>query len=535
MKHILLILFTACTVILSGCGGKNASIPSSYTDSNKEPVIYPEYAGVTVPSNIAPLNFAIEEEADDYVTSLKSGNQEVIIGGQSVIISTDDWNALKNASNKITVEVYTNKDGNWTRHKAFNIMVSKDEIDPYISYRLISPSYVTYENLTINQRCLENFDESLIYGNMINTQEKDGQCINCHSYQNYDPNKMQFHIRQHKGGTLVYYDGKMEKIDLKVEGGISAGVYPAWHPTLPLIAYSTNHTGQTFHTYDPQKIEVQDTYSDLILYDIKAHEVLPLENDSNDLDCFPYWSPDGKYLYYCSAHYEQNDMTATKEMDLINNYQNVHYNLYRRSFNASSRSFGDREMVFDADTTHSATLPRISPNGRYLLFTLGDYGVFHIWHSSSDLYMMDLKTGKTRCVTEVNSPDVDSYHSWSSNGKWIIFSSRRYDGNFTRPFIAHFNEDGTFDRPFELPQEDPRYHQMFLRSYNIPEFMKGPVTISPKDFAEVIAGDSIKASLNETAKKNVKTNAVTGATKQSTDASTGATKQKADASTGADI
>ena len=505
-------------VLISSCS-ESVSVPSTFTDSQSAYSIYPDYKDVTVPINIAPLNFAIEEEADDYVTRLKSGSTEVVIGGQSVQIAPTDWEALKAADSKhITVEVFTQKGGKWTRHNPFLINVVQDKIDPYISYRLISPSYVTYENLTLNQRCVENFDETLIYGNMINTDEKNGQCINCHTSQNGNPNRTQFHIRQHMGGTVINMDGDIKKVDMKVDGVISAGVYPAWHPTADLIAYSVNKTGQTFHTYDTQKIEVQDTYSDLVLYDIKKNEVMTLECDTNDLDCFPAWDNEGKYLYYCSAHYEKIDSSPakTKEMDLIENFEKVHYNLYRRSFDLKSMKFGPRELVYDCADTCSATLPRISPDGRYLLFTRGDFGVFHIWHNSADLYLMDLKTRQTRCATELNSPEVESYHTWSTNGKWIVFSSRRYDGNFTRPFFAYLKEDGTFTKPFELPQENPRYHQEFLRSYNVPEFLTGPVGATVYQLAEAGSVEATKATKSAlSAPSGTITDANTGASTQS--------------------
>lgn len=80
---------------------------------------------------------------------------------------------------------------------------------------------------------------------------------------------------------------------------------------------------------------------------------------------------------------------------------------------------------------------------------------------------------------------------WSSNGRWIIISSRRNDGTFTRPFIAHVDKEGHATKPFELPCEDPNYHREFMRSYNIPEFMKGPVTITPQTFADVFKGDAV--------------------------------------------
>ena len=122
------------------------------------------------------------------------------------------------------------------------------------------------------------------------------------------------------------------------------------------------------------------------------------------------------------------------------------------------------------------------------MFTLGNYGVFHIWHHEADLYLMDLRSGEVRAMDEINSDDTESYHSWSSNGRWVIFSSRRDDGGYTRPFIAHIGADGKGSRPFELPQANPDYHRQFLKSYNIPEFMRGPVNHSPQEFANVLKG-----------------------------------------------
>lgn len=131
----------------------------------------------------------------------------------------------------IGIEVFVEHDGQWTRHQPFQIHVAEETIDPYLSYRLISPSYVTYRDLTLNQRDLTNFDESVIYGNMMNTDVEHAQCINCHSYQNYNPRRMQFHVREDRAGTVIAYDGTLVKANLKTDSLISGGVYPAWHPT----------------------------------------------------------------------------------------------------------------------------------------------------------------------------------------------------------------------------------------------------------------------------------------------------------------
>jgi hypothetical protein len=103
--------------------------------------------------------------------------------------------------------------------------------------------------------------------------------------------------------------------------------------------------------------------------------------------------------------------------------------------------------------------------------------------------MLNLATGECKPMEGINSDDTESYHSWSSNGRWMVVSSRREDGNFTRPFLAHVDKQGRASKPFALPQADPDYHRQFMKSYNIPEFISGPVEITPQRFADVLKNE----------------------------------------------
>ena len=483
----ILLLIGCCCLMAVACGPK---IPAAYTDSDALPRIYPDYREVTIPVNIAPLTFELDEEADEMVARYKVGDQEIVCADK-MQPDMDDWRSMidKAKGGAISVDVYVRRGEQWTHCKPFNIYVSPDSIDSYLSYRLIPPSFVSYEALTISQRCLENYDESVIYDNMLCGFEKEGQCINCHHYQQYNPERMQFHARQKSGGTVIAYDGKLKKVNMKNDSILSAGVYPAWHPWLNLIVYSTDKTHQNFHTTHSDKIEVYDAASDIIAYDVEKGEVTNLENDTTEFEVFPAWAPDGRTLYYCSAHFDR-DSSVSRISDVINRYQELKYNIYKKSFDPDTRQFGPHELVFSADSLDkSAVLPRISPDGRFLVFTLATYGYFHIWHHDADLWMMDLQTGACGPMNEVNSNDTESYHTWSSNGRWLVVSSRRDDGTFTRPFFAHIDKNGHASKPFELPCADPDYHRQFLRCYNIPEFMKGPVTISPQTFADLLKGE----------------------------------------------
>ena len=483
------ILYIGLCLAMMGCSGP--SVPEVFTESRDLPKIYPDYTNVTIPMNIAPLTFELDEVVDEMIARYAVGDKELVFEGKAQP-QMDDWRVLTEMAKggAMTVDVYARRADQWTHYKPFNIFVSPDSIDSYLSYRLIYPSFVDYKTLTISQRCLENYDESVIYDNVLCGLEKDRQCINCHNYQQYNPERMQFHARQNFGGTIIAYDGHIKKVDMKNDSILSAGVYPAWHPWLKLIVYSTNMTAQSFHTTHHNKIEVYDSESDLIAYDIDKGEVTNLENDANELEVFPAWAPDGKTLYYCSAHFEWKDSALTKVDEIIKRSQEIKYNIYRKRFNPETMAFGPRELVFSADSLNkSATLPRISPDGRYLMFALAEYGVFHIWHHDADLWLLDLQTGQARALQEINSPDTESYHSWSSNGKWVVFSSRRDDGTYTRPFFAHIDNNGHGTKPFELPSADPDYHRQFMRCYNIPEFMHGPVTTKPQTFAEILKGE----------------------------------------------
>ena len=490
MKLHKFILFSFTGVILLAACSTN--LPTEYDEKDELPKIYPDYVDVTIPANIAPLTFELDEEADGMIARYQKDGVEVICEDK-MQPSKSQWKQLTAQAGDIDVDVFVRHGDRWTHYRPFSITVSPDSIDPWLSYRLIPPSYISYEALTISQRCLENYDERVIYDNILCGFEVDGQCINCHHYQQYNPERMQFHARQNHGGTLIAYEGKMKKVNMKSDSILSAGVYPAWHPWLKLIVYSTDQTNQNFHTLSRNKVEVYDSKSDLIAYNIDTNEVTNIENRDDELEVFPAWAPDGRTLYFCSAHFVHNDSIKDLTADIVANYDKLHYNIYKKSFDPETMQFGPRELVLDAEALNlSAALPRISPDGRWMIFTMAKFGHFHIWHHDADLWMMEVKSDGVKTaqpITAVNSDDTESYHSWSSNGRWLVVSSRRDDGTFTRPFFAHVDKEGHWSKPFELPQQDPDYHRQFLRSYNIPEFMHGPVKIAPQTFADVLKGE----------------------------------------------
>lgn len=488
IKFIATALSVCLAYMLDSCG--TASVPTENVEAGDGEIrITPDYTDLVVPPNIAPMNFEIAMPGEEYVVRVTgAGGESIVAAGNVIQWDKDKWHALLDAGKggDLQYEVYVRNDDKWKLYE-FSNHVAQEEIDPYLSYRLIEPAFVHYGGMTINMLDLTSFDEEVVYNTPEPCDERRGQCINCHVPRNqYADGSSQFHVRKTKGGTVVMSGDSVLKVNLKTDSTLSAGVYPAWHPTLDLIAYSTNDTQQQFFSTGERKVEVFDKASDLILYDMKTHEVSNIAADPGLMETFPGWSPDGRKIYYSVARYPDGVTPGTVK----DNYDKIRYDIVSREFDPDRRTFSEPDTVVHATASGmSALLPRVSPDGKYLLYCLAPFGTFHIWHKDSDLYMMDLTTGESRPLSCANSTDTDSYHSWSSNSRWIVFSSRRDDGSYTRPYIAYIAADGTDSKAFVVPQESPEYYSHLMKSYNVPEFFNAPCRYSRHDIVSALDRD----------------------------------------------
>ena len=149
----------------------------------------------------------------------------------------------------------------------------------------------------------------------------------------------------------------------------------------------------------------------------------------------------------------------------------------RVPYDMEKDAWGRPEPVLTAaQTGMSISEPRASPDGRYLLFCMSAYGGFPVYQPSSDLYLMDLRSGQHRRL-QCNSDASESWHCWSSNSRWIVFSSKRDNGWLARPYFSYIDAQGREHKPFLLPQKDPAFYDTWLKTYNVPELTTGPITM----------------------------------------------------------
>lgn len=456
------------------CAFFSLLICTSFAYAHICPRTNPDLEGITIPVNIAPLHFRLTNVPRKSAAVFSAGNTSVRVRTRRnglVAIGRKSWSKLtyKAAGSSIQVTVYVCEKGAWAEYMCFEIHVSEDKIDPVVVYRLVEPGYELWNHMGIFQRDLESFRERKI----VHNDALEGACINCHSFCNRNPSRFLFHMRVKNGGTYVVNDGNIEKLNTKTEHTISALVYPSWHPSGRFVAFSVNDTKQSFHTTDPNRIEVFDRASDVVVYDMESHEIIscPSLSSEDKFETFPTFSPDGRTIYFCSA----------QSRDMPSGYDKVAYSLCSIEFDPVTRTFGNEVKNIYQD--RNVSFPRVSPDGRFILMTISSYGNFSIWHKDADLVLLDLADNSVKPIECLNSCDVESYHCWSSTGRWVIFSSRRDDGLYTRPYIGHIDKNGVASKPFPLPQKDPAFYDSFMKSYNIPEFVSGPVTIGERQIS----------------------------------------------------
>jgi hypothetical protein len=486
--------YMVCFIILLIAISCSKRMPE-FVELNQNVAMNPDYTSVTIPPNIAPLNFRINEKADGYLVRFHNpGGIDFIVHSKDgrVKIPMKKWRSLLSASvsKDFYMDVIIKRSEQWQKFNTVTNHVASDSIDKYLVFRLIDPEFETWNVMGLYQRNIENFRETPLLLNRVS----DGNCMNCHTFCRNSSRTMTFHMRSEHAGTVIYRNNKLTKINTKTDSTIAPGMYPAWHPSGKYIAFTNNRIVQSYHAIPGRTVEVFDTLSNIVVYDVSKNIITSCRtlSDPDHLETFPTWSPDGRYLYYCCSdkHFIRNPDYES----IMDAHSRIRYDLLRIAFDEENCSFGDVDTILKvSDQVCSVSFPRISPDGRYILFCKSEHGNLTIWHPDSDLYLLDLITGKTT-RPEINSNKSDSFHSWSSSGRWIVFSSRRDDGLlYTRPYFAYFDTSGQAHKPFVLPQKSTELYFKIMKSFNLPEFVTSRIELNPRKFAGIIKAQAVNA------------------------------------------
>jgi len=450
------------------------------------PRINPDYCGTVLPPNIAPLNFLVQENGSNYcvkISSKQGHTIEIFSRSPKIVIPQKPWHKLLNANKaeQLSFDVFVKTpNGPWNRFAPIINKIARENIDGHLIYRNIRPVYSTGET-SIHQRNLQNYDDTPI----LSSKHVRGACINCHTFCGNRTDKMFLGVRSRtkSSSTILVQDDEVRKVATKFG-------YTSWHPSGQLALYSINKVQQFFHLARNEVRDVVDLDSALFYYNVASNTVRtsPKFSKKDQLENFPAWSPDGRYLYFCSAPMLWSDRDKVPP----ENYEKVKYDLLRISYDLESDQWGELETILSAqDTGLSILQPRISPDGRWLLFCMCEYSCWASYHADSDLYLIDLKAAQKTGRYEyrrldINSDQSESWHSFSSNSRWIAFSSKKGNGLFTRTYLAYLDEEGKFYKAFLLPQKDPTFYDSCLWTHGVPELVVEPVRVTKEKLGRVV-------------------------------------------------
>ena len=211
----------------------------------------------------------------------------------------------------------------------------------------------------------------------------------------------------------------------------------------------------------------------LAVYDRQTKKMSPL-NGADDKDYSqtnPHFSPDGKQLLFARAKaldaskfpYPERMPSSEQKRRFVHGREKFCFDLYKMDFNEGK---GGKATAVKgaANNGLSNYFPRFSPNGRFIVFCQSKG--FMLNQPDATLYILDTKGKGLARKMKCNFPDaMNSWHSFSPNGKWLVFAAKS-EGAFTQLWLTHIDKDGNDSVPVHLDGYVGKE-----RAANIPEFV----------------------------------------------------------------
>ena len=449
---------------------------------NRPPTLFPYSYGTIIPPNIAPLNFIIKENGERFFVSISKNEGpgiEIASRAPAITIPPKKWRELlgtaKGLPIGITVYCYANK--TWRRYETMWDTVSVDSIDRYVAYRKI-PVCKDWTYMGLYQRNIQDFNEQMVFHNL-----KNGICFNCHSFRNNNAGDMVVEVRSKSAGTpmllgnLINGKSNLRAVNTKTAFSTGKAGFTSWHPSKDLLAFSMNRFEMLFNSAGSEPRGVFDVAGDVALFDYARNKVIncPDLSQKDRIETMPEWSKDGRFLYFCSAPQQPEKQ-----------YREIRCDLMRIAFDPATRQWGLLDTVLAARKAGGSVLqPKCSPDGLSLLVTIAVYSDFPIDKVGSRLGLIDIKTSALR-ILDFGSRWTDGWHSWSHNGHWIVFNSKRMNGRFSSLWFSYRDSAGAVHSPFVLPQRDPSFYESSIIAYTIPEFITSRVEFTSRQFRKAI-------------------------------------------------
>jgi len=373
-----------------------------------------------------------EDYGDAFLIELKSNRHKL-----NVFLKKNKWQPDGNEFKKflkekeVWITLYWLDKGNTFKTQPLRLVISKRSLNQRIAFRMVQP---LFNPAMPNAITIFSFDQKLP-NSLI---ELEGTCVGCHGYSAH---AAYFNIKKGTERRLVTMKrhGQQFQLSHQAIGELS---FFTVSPDNQYVVIVKNLAGdlavkKTFI----EPFDYPYRSGDIYYYDAGKNAFIPLKgaSDPNFVEDMPFFSPDGKYLLFSRYQYsEKNGVQGVHSMDL-----------YKVPFNRGNG--GEPVPINNASFNNMwQYFSRYAPNGKWISFCRGDgqRGIYA--RKSSDIYLVSAD-GKTVNKLNLNMDNVmDSWHDWSSDSHWLIFSSNREKNRLTALFLVYIDDHGKDYPPVKL-------------------------------------------------------------------------------------
>jgi len=435
------------------------------------------YANSSFPVNIAPPRIRWEDETDNlWMVSITAPGWEsplcAVTKSKHWSPSASSWEALKKAAgaSSIRLEVRGCRviDGKrvgttvYTDEVTFSI--SKYPVDPLVVYRLVTPLFHSAKTPDMFFLNVATLDSGLFY------PSAGSYCTNCHSFPNTPstPEKdynLAIAIRHRDGDKRLTVLGLYNFLQRQGKGISASTFFMSWNPdgTKLAVCEGKDTYSKPLTTLETQEFLVR--MADIHIVDRVTGEdsLLPGASSRDYMETFPAWSTDGKTILF------------TRAEEIGDNWHPLKFSIYQVPYN-DGKGGESTPLPGASENGKSNFFPRFSPDGKWMVWTVAEWS--SLVSPTSDLWITSARDWSNPRKLECNCDcAMDSHHSWSSNSRWLLFTSKRDDGIFARMYLTEIDEEGHASAPVEVPT--PGGDDVMC--YNVPEFMKFDLPIDAWD------------------------------------------------------
>lgn len=481
------ILISFCVLtVLASCGSE----PDRSSLKRSIHMVYPQ-SGVIFPPELPAPTFRWDRGSihyEKYLITVTDTSGKQLLQTQTKHRSWQpgdrQWNKLKQLSVKspCTTRIYGYKDKKAFAYAEMDFTTSADSVGAPIFFRNV-PLPFSYANkhkdiLSWHLGSVENKEnpKTLLTGIPV--------CANCHSFTadgstmamdvDYSNDKGNYAISPIKDTTLLSPDNIISWSDFKREDGdFTFALLSQISPDGRYVVSTVKDRSIFVPVDDLEYSQLFFPFKGILaIYDRQTREfwALPGADDPELVQSNPCWSPDGKTILFARSprYYDKEAESSHSAVlgkgiadEFISGRQGFQFDMYQIPFNHGKG--GKAVPVPGASRNNKSNFfPKYSPDGKYIIFCQADN--FMLLQKDSRMFIISVDGGQVREMT-CNTSNMNSWHSWSPNGRWIVFTSKAF-GPYTQLMLAHVDENGV-DAPAVLLE----HFQVPERAANIPEFV----------------------------------------------------------------